>query len=97
VKVLGNHRRQSQQSRLDLGLRLSDRFQRGELSGLQKRTSRRRSALRQVAVRVLVRFDHVACFIVNANHTVVSVAVEFRVAGAGDTLPIHICARIATQ
>jgi len=52
-----------------------------------QRTSQRRSALRQVAVRVLVRFDHVACFIVNANYTVVSAAVEFRIVGVGYTLP----------
>jgi hypothetical protein len=36
-----------------------------------------RSALFEIA-RVLVRFDHVARFIVNANHGVVRTAVEFR-------------------
>ena len=47
--------------------------------------------------RLLVRFDHIARVIVNANYSIVRVAVEFSEAGAGGYLPIHICARIATQ
>ena len=42
-------------------------------------------------------FDDVVCLIVNANHSVVCAAAEFRVVGAGEYPPIHICARMATQ
>jgi hypothetical protein len=80
VELLGEHCGQSQQSRMELGLRVSRGLSRASCDSIRARsschpaiTNDSTAILRFSEIaRVLVRLDHVASFIVNANHCIMS-------------------------